>query len=183
MKYVTTVGDREYILEINDERHVILNGVEHEVDLVSVTGQPLYSLLVGGKSYEAYVYPVGESWQVLLKGDLYPAQVEDEREQRLRAASSGMPELSGEFHLKAPMPGLIVAVPVVEGQTVQKADILVILESMKMQNELKSPRAGTVTRVKVRAGETVEQNAVMVTVSESLASGSSTEASRDTIRQ
>ncbi|MCS6937600.1 MAG: acetyl-CoA carboxylase biotin carboxyl carrier protein subunit, partial [Candidatus Bipolaricaulota bacterium] len=72
---------------------------------------------------------------------------------------------SGEFSLRAPMPGLIVAVPVVEGQTVKKGDNLVILESMKMQNELKSPRAGTVTRVNVRAGQSVEQNQVMVTLS------------------
>lgn len=164
MKYVTTIGDQQYTLEINDERHVILDGVEYEVDLVSVAGQPIYSLLVEGRSYEAYVYPAGESWQVLLHGELYPALVEDEREKRLRAALSGVPDPSGEFHLKAPMPGLIVAAPVAEGQPVRKGDILVILESMKMQNELKSPRAGTVTRVKVRAGETVEQNAVMVTV-------------------
>ena len=45
-----------------------------------------------------------------------------------------------------------------------KGDILVILESMKMQNELKCPRDGTVTRVKVKAGEGVEQNQVLVTV-------------------
>ena len=71
---------------------------------------------------------------------------------------------SGEFNLKAPMPGLIVAVPVAEGQPVKKGDNLVILESMKMQNELKSSREGVVTRVKVKAGDSVEQNQTLVTV-------------------
>ena len=44
----------------------------------------------------------------------------------------------GEFQLKAPMPGLIVAVPVTEGETVSHGQNLVILESMKMQNELQA---------------------------------------------
>ena len=62
------------------------------------------------------------------------------------------------------MPGLIVTVPVSEGEAVHKGDILVVLESMKMQNELKCPRDGQVTRVKIKTGENVEQNQVLVTV-------------------
>ncbi len=37
------------------------------------------------------------------------------------------------------MPGLVIAVQVSEGQEVGKGQILVILESMKMQNELRAP--------------------------------------------
>ena len=62
------------------------------------------------------------------------------------------------------MPGLIVTVPVSEGQAVQKGDILIILESMKMQNELKCPIEGTVPRVRVKAGESVEHNQVLLSV-------------------
>ena len=62
------------------------------------------------------------------------------------------------------MPGLIVAVPVSEGQAVRKGDILVILESMKMQNELKSPREATIGRVRVKAGDNVDQNQVLLTL-------------------
>jgi len=164
VKYITTVGGRQYTVEINDERHVTLDGVSYEIDFVPLAGQPIYSLLIGGRSYEAYISPGDGDLQVVLRGTLYPVQVEDEREKRLRAAAGGVQETRGEFHLKAPMPGLIVAVPVEEGRAVEKGDILVILESMKMQNELKSPRAGTVTRVKVKAGDAVEQNAVMVTL-------------------
>jgi len=62
------------------------------------------------------------------------------------------------------MPGLIVAVPVTEGQAVKKGDILIVLESMKMQNELKCSREGTIGRVKVKAGDNVEHNQVLLTV-------------------
>jgi biotin carboxyl carrier protein len=62
------------------------------------------------------------------------------------------------------MPGLVVAVSVSEGQQVEKGQVLVILESMKMQNELKSPHAGKVERIKVNAGETVEQRQLLLSV-------------------
>ena len=164
MKYVTTVGEREFLVEIVDEHHVSIDGKTYEVDFVSVSGQPVYSLIADGKSHEAHVRESDEGWQVLLRGRLYPVRVEDEREKRLRAAAGGGVAETGEFHLKAPMPGLVVAIPVEEGQQVKKGQVLLILESMKMQNELKSPRDGTVNRIKVKAGESVEQKQPLLSV-------------------
>ncbi len=164
MKYVTTIGEREYIIEIVDERHILVDGVPYEVDFDSVSGQPVYSLLLDGQSYETYVYSSDEGWQVLLHGILYPATVEDEREKRLRIAAGARVAERGEYHLKAPMPGLVVAVLVNEGQAVQTGDVMVVLESMKMQNELKSPKPGTVARVRVKSGDSVEHKQTLLSV-------------------
>jgi len=164
MKYITTVGGKEFLVEVTDERHMIVNGKTYEVDFETVSGQPVYSLIVDGKSHEAYVRETDDEWQVLLRGRLYPVKVEDEREKRLRAAAGGGVAETGEYHLKAPMPGLVVAIPVAEGQEVKKGQVLLILESMKMQNELKSPRDGTVNRIKVKAGESVEQKQALLSV-------------------
>ncbi len=164
MKYATTIDGKEYIVEIIDERHVSVDGKVIEVDFESIEEQPVFSLIVDGKSYESYVYRTEEDLEVLVKGRLYHAQVEDERERRLRAASGGAVAQSGPFQLKAPMPGLVVAVPVSEGQEVKEGDVLLILESMKMQNELKSPRDGVVGRIHVGAGDSVEQRQKMLSV-------------------
>jgi len=164
MKYITTVGEKQFLVEIIDDRHVSVDGKVYEVDFESVSGQPVYSLIVDGKSHESYVAQVDDIWQVLMRGRLYPVTVEDEREKRLRAAAGGGVAETGEFHLKAPMPGLVVTIPVVEGQEVKKGQVLLILESMKMQNELKSPRDGKVNRIKVKAGETVEQRQTLLSV-------------------
>jgi biotin carboxyl carrier protein len=164
MKYVTTINEKDFLVEIVDERHVSVNGAIYQIDFEAVSGQPVYSLIIDGKSYEAYVRESDDEWQVLLRGRLYPAKVEDEREKRLRAAAGGGVAESGEFHLKAPMPGLVVAIPVSEGQEIKKGQVLLILESMKMQNELKSPRDGMVNRIKVKAGETVEQKQTLLSV-------------------
>jgi biotin carboxyl carrier protein len=164
MKYFSAIDNKEYTIDILDERHVTINGKIFEVDFESVSGQPVYSLLIDGKSYEAYVYQGDESWQVLLQGHQYPVQVVEEREHRLKSAAGGKVQAAGEYQLKAPMPGLVVAIPVTDNQQVEKGQVLVILESMKMQNELKAPRAGRVGRIKVKPGETVEQRQTLLSL-------------------
>lgn len=163
MKYITTINEKEYTVEILNDKQVTINGKTLNVDFVSVSGQPVFSLIVEGHSYEAYIYEEDEQYQVQLKGVQYNADVIDEREKRLRDGGEGGVG-SGEFVLKAPMPGLVVAVPVKEGDTVVKGQVLVILESMKMQNELKCPRDGIVTRVKIEQGQTVEQKQPMISI-------------------
>lgn len=164
MKYITTINDKEYTVETLDDHRVVVDGTVYEVDFDSISGQPVYSLLVDGQSYEAYVYPSDEGWQVLIHGRLYAAQVEDERERRLRAAGGGGVAERGEYLLKAPMPGLVVSILVDEGQDVKKGDVLVVLESMKMQNELKCPRDGSISRLRVKPGDSVEQRQTLLSV-------------------
>jgi len=164
MKYVTTIGEVEFNVELVDDRSVNVNGKVYEVDFDSLSDQPVVSLLVDGQSYEAYVYQAEDSWQVLMLGRFYPAIVEDEREKRLRAAVGGSAGSSGEYQLKAPMPGLVIDVPVTDGQDVDRGDVLLILESMKMQNELKAPKAGKIRRVRINPGDSVEQHQIMLSI-------------------
>jgi biotin carboxyl carrier protein len=164
MRYVTTIHSREYTVEILDEHHLAVDGVMYEIDFVPVSNQPVYSLIVNGESYDAHVYPDEEVWQVLFQGHNYTVQVEDEREKRLRAALTGAAVEQEEFHLKAPMPGMVISVQVQAGQAVKKGDVLLILESMKMQNELRSPRDGIVGRVRVAAGDRVEKKDTLLSV-------------------
>lgn len=163
-KYITTIQGKEYAIEILESGKVSLNGQVYEVDFESISGQPVYSLLLDGGSFQADVYPGEEdALQVLMRGVLYEATVEDEREKRLSKAAGGAAQ-TGEFMLRAPMPGLVVKVAVAEGEAVKTAQVLVILESMKMQNELKSPRDGKVSRVQVKAGDSVEQRQILLSV-------------------
>ncbi len=164
MKYITTINEHEYLVDILDDHRVVVNGVCYVVDFESVSGQPVFSLLVDGKSYEAYVYESDSDLEVLVNGALYTAAVVDEREHRLRSAFGSGPVQSGEFYLKAPMPGLVIDIPVEDGQKIGEGDVLLILESMKMQNELKAPRAGVVSRVRVKVGENVERRQTLLSV-------------------
>jgi biotin carboxyl carrier protein len=162
MRYIAEVDDLEFPVEILDEHHVRFGEEVLDVDLATVSGEPLYSLIVNGESFEGYVYPDEDGWQVLLLGQFYQVRVEDEREKHLRTANQGTVRSGVEFVLKAPMPGMVVSVQISEGQTVEKGQILVILESMKMQNELRAPYAGKVARLRIKAGESVEQKQTLL---------------------
>ncbi len=164
MKYVTTIDNQEFQIEVVDEHHIRIGDRLLKVDFEPVSGQPVFSLILDGKSYESFVYQGEEDWDVLLRGRQYQVKVEDEREKRLKAAAGGGAVEGGEFHLKAPMPGLVVAVLIEEGQEVKKGQVMLILESMKMQNELKAPRDGTMGRIRVKAGESVEQRQTLLSV-------------------
>ncbi|MGB1649062.1 MAG: acetyl-CoA carboxylase biotin carboxyl carrier protein subunit [Cycloclasticus sp.] len=59
-------------------------------------------------------------------------------------------------NLVAPMSGRIADVKVKAGETVDKGDLLVVLESMKMFQELNAQKAGTVSEVYVAPDQQVD---------------------------
>jgi len=60
------------------------------------------------------------------------------------------------------IPGTIVEVLVVEGQTIKEGESLLILESMKMRNEVISPRNAIVKTVYVKDNEIIPKSHVMI---------------------
>ena len=165
MKYLATVNETTFEVDINEDSYVTVDGQRYEIDFRAVGNGPLYSLLIGGNSYEGHIEGTDDGWQVLHKGDLYMVEIEDERSQRLMKLGGAGIATKGDYYLKAPMPGLVVSVPVKEGQEVSEGDILIVLESMKMQNELKSPQDGTILRIQANPEDTIQQDEVMLVLS------------------
>lgn len=163
MKYVTTINGKKFEIDIQKDGTLLVNGQRREVDFLAL-GPSQYSILAEHISHELVIEERDNEIEVLLRGRLYTGNVMDERAQ-LMAERSGAGALdSGELSIKAPMPGLVVAISVNEGQEVIAGQTIVILESMKMQNELKAARAGVVQRINVAAGQSVEQNKVLVVI-------------------
>ena len=158
MKYITTVNGKEYTIEIDQEDEILVNGEEYAIDFQQLPEGGTLSLLINNRSLEAIVDESEETYEVLIHGELYTVRVQDERSYRLAQARSSLVEDVGAMAVKSPMPGLILDVLVAEGDRVQKGDKIVILESMKMENELRAGRDGQVTRVFVQAGDSVDKN-------------------------
>lgn len=68
--------------------------------------------------------------------------------------------------VKAPMPGRIVDVLVEAGQEVKKGDVLVILESMKMENQILSPKDGVIKEIFVGKTDMVDGSKTLVELEE-----------------
>jgi biotin carboxyl carrier protein len=133
-------------------------------DLVRVGSSPVYSLILGNRSYEISVHRRNGAYEIVLGGETYRATVMNERAVRMAAASSlGGDGKAGEL-IKAPMPGIVVGISVEAGGVVSPGAGVVTLEAMKMENELKSGAGGVVKEVRVEVGQGVAQGEVLVVI-------------------
>ncbi|MBN2747446.1 MAG: acetyl-CoA carboxylase biotin carboxyl carrier protein subunit [Bacteroidales bacterium] len=62
------------------------------------------------------------------------------------------------------IPGTIREMFVKEGDKVEKGQILLILEAMKMNNRLEAPMTGVVKQMLVKTGDIVSKNQILVVV-------------------
>jgi biotin carboxyl carrier protein len=162
MKYIATINETDFEIELLDEGRVSVNGQVSQVNLELVDKGSAYSFLLDGESYTAFVLQENGRMQVFIDGVRYTAEVLDEHEKLLREVAANTGGLDDVYELKAPMPGLVIKLPVSVGQVVSQGDVLVILESMKMQNELRAPQPGIVEEVLAQEGGSVEKRDVIV---------------------
>jgi pyruvate carboxylase len=74
-----------------------------------------------------------------------------------RSAERGNPK-----HIGAPTFGTVTTLAAEPGRQVQRGDVLLTLESMKMETVLRADRAGEIAEVVVRAGEQVNAGDLLV---------------------
>jgi biotin carboxyl carrier protein len=143
---------------------ILVNGRPVEVNAEDVRGvaqvEPgVYSVLLGGRSFEARAIASGEGLRLELDGRRFTAEVYDPRDRGQRSnAALG----TGRQNVAAPMPGKVIRVLVRAGDAVEIGQGLVVVEAMKMQNEMKALRSGQVVEVRVRDGDTVTAGDVLV---------------------
>jgi biotin carboxyl carrier protein len=164
MKYIVKAGESELEMEVDRRGVIRLDGEVIDADLQPSADPTLYSLIFGHRSYELRVEPEEGRYLVQIDGVGYEVVVEDERTHRLAGVKARDAGAGGDRVIKSPMPGIVIDVPVKEGDPVEAGRTLVVVESMKMHNEFKAPSAGTVHAIRVAVGEKIAQNAIMVTL-------------------
>jgi len=163
MRYYTDLCEQSFAVDIGPDGDVRFGDTSYLVDLRNIDGQALYSVLLNDHSYEVTVEP-GEAglYHIFIEGELYTVTVLDELHKRLQRIESRTHGPIGEIPVKAPMPGLVVAIPVEAGTVVKSGQPVVILEAMKMENEIRAPRAGTVKTIRVAKGQTVNKDEALI---------------------
>ena len=183
MTYISSAGDTAYTIdtgEYSPQREISIDGMRYTIDWRQIAplaadaqGQIMvggrYSLLIAGKSYEVFARRAnrpdepGYRYEILVAGQRFEIVVEDEREKALKGSIQSAHE-SGEASVRAPMPGLVLGLPLEPGTEVERGQTVVILEAMKMENDLASPITGKVKEIRVSKGQTVNQGDVLVVV-------------------
>ena len=70
-----------------------------------------------------------------------------------------------DIAVESPITGVIVEISVSVGEEVSDGDLLVVIESMKMENEILSEYDGTVKEVLVRRNQNISQEDPMLVLS------------------
>lgn len=71
----------------------------------------------------------------------------------------------GDAHpIAAPLPGSILEIRVRPGDIIEKGQVLMIMEAMKMENNVMADRKGVIESIMVQPGDTVLQGDVLVQI-------------------
>ena len=165
MKYIVKIEDKNFQIEITEtdgRLEVDLNGKVVSADSVKTKGKNHASFLFNHRSFDLEFSKNEEKVSVFLNGKRYDCMLEDERTQRLKRLGGLKVETKKEKELKSPMPGLVTAIEVKEGDWVVTGQGVMIVEAMKMENELKAKSDGKVKAIKVKKHQAVEKDEVLI---------------------
>ncbi len=146
---------------------------EYEVEIADLNGRPVLAT-VEGQTFE--VWP-DEQFAAAPAAAAAPARPVIEKPAPCPpapcppapyppAATTGNGGAPSANAITAPIPGVIVAIAVKEGQSVASGEELCTLEAMKMKNAIRASRAGKIAAVKVAVGDHVRHGQVLVEFSE-----------------
>ena len=112
-----------------------------------------YKVIVNGTAYEVEIEEISES------------DIKVQKEQPVEATpkKATVVASTGAVQIKSPIPGTVLNIKVTNGQSVKKGQLLLILESMKMENEIVATVDGKVT-INVAKGVTVETDDLLCTI-------------------
>ncbi len=146
-QHLLRIAGREYqaeVKELTPERALVLvDGKEYAVDLVRLgRRRPLA---------EAVRPAAAPSTTAAPAAPLAPAT---------STRAPGATRVEGA--ITAPMPGLVLALKVKEGEPVQAGQPLLVMEAMKMESAVTAPYSGTVARLYVRENDSVSEGDLLV---------------------
>ncbi len=144
-----------------------INGSKYEVEIKSVDGN-LAEVEVNGNLYQVNIdgeqnisVPVARP---AAKPVVAPPQTAVQTATPVatpQAASTPPSAGQGTKTIKAPLPGSVLKVLVEPGTAFKEGDILMVMESMKMENNITAECSGTITKVVAPAGTSVLQDDVL----------------------
>jgi len=140
-----------------------VNGSDYSVELRSIDNN-IAKIIVNGTPYNVEIKTEVKTPKtpVIVRKD---AEVKTS-ENSIRVASAPVEESArpSAGALKSPLPGTIFKILVKQGDSVKVGDLLLTMESMKMENNVLSEKAGIVKRIFVTEKQAILQNDVLLEI-------------------
>jgi len=163
MKYQIETGGKKTAVERKGDSFRF-NDEAVELDFHTVSADTSV-VRIDGELFTVRLMEVSEDKKkitALVNGKKAELSIQSETDLLLEKMGVGGASQASAKKIKAPMPGLIVKVLVETGDEVEKGQVLLNFEAMKMENQLKSPGPGKVKSISVGKGDKVEKGQVLV---------------------
>jgi len=161
MRYQVTLGERRVRVDLAPDGRFTVDERVVAADVREVARGRVWSVTLEGESHEITLL-TSEPMRLDVDGTEVRVLVLDERTAHARGAASAA--ATGRLEIRSPMPGLLKAVHVSEGDHVERDAALATLEAMKMENEIRAPAAGRVAKIAANAGTKVEGGSVLIVI-------------------
>ena len=143
---------KEYKYKINGNDYTVgIGAIENNIAQVEVNGVAYSVELPEEKHAAPVIKRVAASSETLVAAA--PA-----------AAKPAVKAAAGELVIASPLPGVIKEINVKEGQQVKAADVVCILEAMKMGNEIHAGKDGVVKSINVAKEDSVLEGATIMVI-------------------
>ena len=134
-----------------------VDGIAHTVRESGALNEECALLTVDGRSYQVWRTWEGNRIHLRIGNRSFSVGYED-------AITAAQHHAGGDDTLRADMPGVVVAVNASAGAHVSAGDVLIVIESMKMQINIVAPRDGVVEAVCVEVNQTFDKGAQLISL-------------------
>lgn len=141
----------------NPELILTVDGIAHTVSESAALNEQCALLKVDGRSYQVWRTWEGDRIHLRIGNRSFSIGYED-------AIIAAQHHAGGDDTLRADMPGVVVTVNASVGAHVALGDVLIVIESMKMQINIVAPRDGTIEAVYVEVNQTFDKGAQLITL-------------------
>ncbi len=159
-EWVVKMSGTDHRVSVNGD--VVVDGKNLTLLSDYVPGNRLINAVVDGEAISVKIAGNATAMKLTTRGAIHkarvlPAQIAHLADYMIEKVP---PDLSK--YLICPMPGLLVALHVSEGEKVEAGQPLAVIEAMKMENILRAEKSGTVKSVNAAQGESLAVDAIIL---------------------
>ena len=151
--------------EINSQHHVTISSKDIDLlDLVKINKDNSH-IIYNNQSINAQIISKNnqtKQYVIAINNNEYRVTIKDDLDLLIESLGLDTSQDKEISELVAPMPGVVIAILVKQGETVKENQPLLILEAMKMENSLLAPKDAIIKTIAVNKGDTVSKNNLLI---------------------
>ena len=153
---VSTLGESEAMVKINQK--------DYRLKVLRFSTNILEFMIDNSYHSAKILYSSTSEVKLLIDGTEIKINKHSKLSEVLEQSLSKISQTAAVNNLTSQIPGRVVSVLGKQGDSVNKGDSIVVLESMKMQVAVKSHKDGKIKEIKVTQGNTVSRNDVIAVI-------------------